>query len=356
MSGYVIDEIVIPERIDAPDAGDFVRSVEVGNVVAVDAVGTPDIAYEPAEELPQFRNPFGPRRAFVARVDGEIVARAFTETQAEEGADTTWVVVQVLPAFRGRGIGRALAETVEGVAAAEGRHKILAYVDGREPGGERIPSPTGFGSVSAEERSTRFLLNRGYRLEQVGRASRLPLPVPDLDRLFADAVAASGPDYAVHSWVGSAPERWRADLAVLITAMSTDSPDAGLGSPEDVWTAERVAENDARREREQPRPFLRTAAEHLPSGQLVAFSALSVPPQTHRAVQQYATLVRRDHRGHRLGRLVKIGNLVQLADVAPGRPSILTFNAEENRPMLDVNEALGFASIAYEGGWRKDLS
>ena len=72
MSGYVIDEIVIPERIDAPDAADFVRSVEVGNVVAADAVGTPDIAYEPEEELPQFRNPFGPRRAFVARVDGEI--------------------------------------------------------------------------------------------------------------------------------------------------------------------------------------------------------------------------------------------------------------------------------------------
>jgi hypothetical protein len=82
---------------------------------------------------------------------------------------------------------------------------------------------------------------------------------------------------------------------------------------------------------------------------------LSAPIEQHRAVQQYPTLVLREHRGHRLGMLVKLANLVQVARVAPHHPSVLTYNAEENRPMLDVNEALGFTPIAHEGAWRKDL-
>ena len=40
--------------------------------------------------------------------------------------------------------------------------------------------------------------------------------------------------------------------------------------------------------------------------------------------------------------LLKAANLVWLEQVSPGHPSVITYNAEENRHMLAVNEALGF--------------
>ena len=354
MSAFEIEQLPLPESVDAPDAGDFVRANDVGNAVGTLMFGTPDIAYEASEVLAHWRDPHSPFWLFVARVDGEIVARALIETNAGE-TDTAWIMVQVLPEFRGRGIGQALADRVEQQMRDDGRSKAIVYAGGTELGGRRIPSPTGFGSIAADSRDTAFLQRRGYRFEQVERVSRLPLPLSGLDEKLRDAVAASGPEYVVHTWERRTPERWIPDMAVLVTRMSTDAPSAGLEEPEDVWTPERLAEHDERVAREQPRNRLTAAAEHVPSGELVAFSDLSVPPQSHRAAMQYATLVRREHRGHKLGMLVKVANLVQFATKYPGYPSILTFNAEENRHMLNVNEALGFESIAYEGAWRKDL-
>lgn len=349
-----IDELPIPETLDAPGGEDFARAIDVGNAVEAITYGTTDLAYEPAEELPYYRDVFHPQRMLVARVDGTVVGAARYETQAEDDADTAWIGVNVHPDHQGRGIGRALADAVEELSRVEGRTKFVVYHGVQDSTGPQLHPPTGFGSVPADDRSVRFLLARDYRLEQVERVSRLPLPVPDLaDRLLA-AQAASGADYALHYWYGATPERWRADVAVLGNRMSTDAPSAGLEEPEETWTVERVIAAD---ERDAASPRTRTVAavEHLPSGRLVGFTVLSVPRQPHRSAAQYATLVLREHRGHRLGMLLKVANLAHLERVAPGHPSVTTFNAEENRHMLSVNETLGFVPIASEGAWRRDL-
>jgi GNAT superfamily N-acetyltransferase len=134
--------------------------------------------------------------------------------------------------------------------------------------------------------------------------------------------------------------------------MSTDAPVAGLEVAEANWDEERVRTMDDRWDG-NPRAGLTVAAEHLASGHLAGFTELSVPPELERPVEQQDTLVLKEHRGHRLGMLLKLANLQYLAETHPGHPSVTTFNAEENRPMLDVNEAIGFVAVGYGGGWKK---
>jgi GNAT superfamily N-acetyltransferase len=354
VSEFEIHEVTIPTSLDVPEAAEFIRAIEVGSAVDAIGYGSAELSFGPDEELPMFSNPHRPHRMLVATVEGGIVALALYETFVGEGADSAWVRVQVLPEFRRRGIGSALAAELEAMAAAEGKAKLLAYTPVPEGPGERLQSPTGFGSIVVND-DVRFLQRRGYRFEQLERMSRLPLPVEGIDELVAEAQRASGPDYRVHCWINSTPPEWLEDQAVLSTRMSTDAPSAGLEEPEDVWTVERVIENDERQERLNPRTRLRAAVEHVPSGRLVGFTVLSVPVELHRSVSQFATLVLREHRGHKLGMLLKTANLAHLHRVAPGHPSVITFNAEENRFMIDVNESVGFVATANESAWRKDL-
>ena len=351
---FTIEEVTLPDSIDSPDAADFLRGLEVSNAVEAISFGTPDLAYEPEEELPFWKNPHQPQRMIVAKVDGQVVGEASYETYVGENADSGWLSVKVLSEFRGHGIGTALADRVEAMARADGKPKGIAYTALQDVPGDRIPSPTGFGSIPAEHPDVRFLQKRGYSFEQVERLSRLPLPVEGIDDRVAEAATRSGDDYAVHYWTGATPEQWRSDIAMLATRMSTDAPSAGLEQPEDVWTVERVIEADARNA-ESPRTRIVAAVEHVPSGHLAGYTVLSAPAQLHRSVSQYITIVLKEHRGHKLGMLLKVANLEHLQRVKPGHSSVTTFNAEENRFMLDVNEAVGFVPIGVESAWRKDF-
>lgn len=71
---------------------------------------------------------------------------------------------------------------------------------------------------------------------------------------------------------------------------------------------------------------------------------------------QGATLVLKEHRGHRLGMLVKIANLEQIAVASPESRVVYASNAEENHHMLAVNVAAGFRPTGYEGMWKKTLA
>jgi GNAT superfamily N-acetyltransferase len=355
---FEIHELAIPQDADSPTWADFEAGVRLHVANEAAGFGTDDLFNTPIESLPDYLDDGHPNRIFVARSADRLIGMARYEIEPGDAPTTGWVRIDVDPDFRRRGVGSALSARLDSVAATDGLRKFIAYVPSpdAQPGvgeGNTVTAPTGFGSVPSGNPEVRFLEGAGYHLEQIARASRLALPL-DVTARLVDARERSGANYALHFWEGATPAEWQSDIAMLHTRMSTEEPNAGLDEPEDPWSVERLVADENRR-LSTGRTFLTVAVEDFATGGLIGYSTLSVPEKANRAVMQWDTLVLPEHRGHRLGMLLKVANIDYLQRVRPGHPSIVTFNAEENRYMLDVNEAVGFERIGSEGAWRKDL-
>lgn len=347
MADFDIDELLAPHTLDGAAGSDFVEMTQVRNDIEAAAVGNYDLAMAPEELLPEYHNPYEPKRMFVARVNGRIVGRSVHELQSGDDVRSAWLHAEVLPEYRRRGIGTALYERVLQIALADKRQVLQAFAHHADVPGARIDSPTGFGSVPVEDPSTQFLLAHGYALAQVDRMSRLSLPV--------DPPSLEVPDgYALERWIGATPGHRLGDLAVLQQRMSTDPPLGEVDYQPEEWDEERVRDLDARRAAEG-RHWMTTAVRHDASDTLVGFTELVCADDPAMPVFNHNTLVLSEHRGRRLGMLIKAANLRLLAESAPGHPAVYTWNAEENRHMLDVNEAIGFVPVGYEGSWKKVL-
>ncbi len=350
--------LIVPASLDAPDAGDFLELAAVRNQIYREVYGHDDHAATPAELLPNFRpDPYELRFYWAVVVDGRIAGRVNVYVPLEDGSRSLYWQVELLREVHGRGIGsQAYEQIIESAAREHGRTVLQSWARHGEGTGERLVPPTGFGSIPAGDPAARYFVRHGYTLEQIERASVLDLTEP-FDRIHAllDEARAAADGYRVVSWFAPTPPEFVDGFAWVKSRMSTDAPSAGMEYDEQAWDAARVATNDER-SLAGGRTVRVVAAQHLASGRLVAFSELAIGPDHTRATHQEDTLVLKEHRGHRLGMLVKCENLVAWRDFAPHSPRVITYNAEENRPMLDINEAIGFVPESYEGAWKKVLA
>jgi GNAT superfamily N-acetyltransferase len=337
-----------------PDDADLRASVDIANAVMADLVGHRELDGTYAEASSQWQpTPYGTNIRLLAEVDGVPVGRGYVGLPFPEAPDKAYVNVWVLPGHRRQGVGTALLRRVEVIARAHGRSRLQTWALSPRPTGEVLVARTGFGAVAADAPGTRFAVANGFVLQQVERMSRWDphRGSAHLEAVLGDAQRIAV-GYRVVSWTGFTPPEHVDDMAWMCSRMSTDAPHGDIAVDEQVWDAERVRSTEARLASDD-RELLTAAAEHIATGRLVAYTTLTVPTAPGRVARQEDTLVTADHRGHRLGTLVKAANHLRLAQHAPAVPAVYTWNAEENRPMLDVNEAMGFLPVGMEGQWER---
>ena len=255
--------------------------------------------------------------------------------------------VAVLPSHRRRGIGAALAEHLRRAALLEGRSTLFAEVEfAAEPpagaAGAVVPRE-GDGRVAADLPGMAFARRAGLGLEIVSRRSVLDLPLPPgaVEGFVAGAAAHAGDAYRVHTWQAPVPDAWVDQLAALEGRLSQDEPNGGLALEAEAWDGVRFRVEEGKFA-ERAKGALVTAVEHVPTGTLAGMSILGYAHDRPGLTEQESTVVLPEHRGHRLGMLVKAVNLREHARVRPATRRISTWNNETNGPMLAINVALGF--------------
>ncbi|ROS23790.1 GNAT family N-acetyltransferase [Cellulomonas sp. PhB150] len=349
-------------EVDGRDPRLLDAYVEAANTVVVDTWGVTDFcrnAREVAGSLRDQQYELKWRRVALDE-DGNPVGYAALNLPQQDNTHTGYLEVGTVPGARRQGIGSALYGEVIAAARAAGRTKVLASTDQAvEPpaGPGTLTAPTGEGRVATDAAPVRFATSRGWRLEQVERRSVLDVPLdPDVlaeHRMKAEQVG--GDEYRVITWTDRCPDEWLDQFAILQTRMSTDVPTAGLDWGEESWDGPRVRAREAEfADRGMSYPTV--AAEHVPTGTLVGYSSFLVVPHTDEYVHQHDTLVVREHRGRRLGMLLKAANLQRLPQELPNVRRIGTWNAEENAPMLSINIELGFRPAGGAGEWQLDLA
>lgn len=358
-----IEQLWIPDSLDAPDAADFLAAVEVGRKVRMQTWGSDDLAYTPLEKLLELADPYERQVILVAKIDGDIVGAVDIALPLTDDLDLAEFTLDILPEVRRQGVGRKLLQAAEHLARSEGRTLIL--VDTNHPGASlhefeeaQLVPGTGQGFVPMESREVEFARKTGYTLQHIEQFSScaLPLDTKLVADLQAEAEEANNGRYRLHHWTDRCPDEWLEAVAVL------ENQAGAVVDPalEPHIEQSMVFDGGILREAEevtiaQGRRTVVTAVEHLATGSLVGLTTISVLAHRPDVVFQDDTLVLQAHRGNKLGLLIKVANMERLTEQFPDARVIYTWNAPENRYLLTVNQQLGFTTAGVTGIWQKEL-
>jgi GNAT superfamily N-acetyltransferase len=159
--------------------------------------------------------------------------------------------------------------------------------------------------------------------------------------------------YSLLSWRGATPDEHLAQVVRLNNAMSDAPRDAGVEATD--WDPGRIRASE-RSGAEHGLRYATVAALGNEDGEFAAITQVCTDDGSPGWAFQQLTVVLPEHRGHRLGLLVKVAMLELLAREAPGVRRILTGNAGSNEHMIAINERLGFAVSDVYRSWELDLT
>jgi len=282
--------------------------------------------------------------AWAGHVDGRLAVTGVLELPQLDNLDMAYLEVATPPAQRRRGHGSRMLEHLTALAARQGRRTLLV-----EAAWEYDAAPDGAGTPNAD-----FLTGRGFAfsLGDVKRALDLPVPEDRLDRLEQESRAAHAA-YTLRHFAGPVPDDIIDALGELVGSLATEAPMGDLELEREVYDAARIRAEEKIQEAAGRLKYTTVAV--APDGELAAYTDLVLPAHDPGHVHQWGTLVRPEHRGHRLGMAVKVRNLRELQAAQPGPRLLYTYNAEVNLHMIAVNEALGCYPVGRLGEFQRKL-
>jgi GNAT superfamily N-acetyltransferase len=332
------------EAIDPHDTSAFDAWFAVWN--AIDMERYPELPgwqYQELLAMALDRDGEFERRPIVARRSGSVVGVVGLEITRHENFHLARIDLRVPPEHRRRGVGTALVEGAEQIAAAAGRTELAAEDE----------TPVRPDYVNTAEPFARHL---GFTVVQrmVRRCIDLPLDHNHVAALQRDP-RATPPGYTLVTFGNHWPDEDLDDRCELGRRMSTDIPMGRQKLDEQLWDAARVRALEVSLVA-QNRDKVTTAARHDASGRLVGFTEVAIPLGAPESAWQHDTLVMREHRGHGLGFAMKLANCFAIHERHPAVRRVNTWNAEENAPMIAVNEDLGFRVEAHSTDWHRPIA
>ncbi|KRF18955.1 hypothetical protein ASG90_03455 [Nocardioides sp. Soil797] len=284
-------------------------------------------------------------RLFSLVEEGTTRAVAEVEFPQMDNLESAFLGVYTHPGHRNRGHGSTLLSHLEELARENGRTVLTA-----EAAYPFTAPRDGAGHAYAD-----FLTRRGFRfgIGDVQRALDLPLEGDLVAHLEAEA-APHHAAYSLVSFTGRVPDEFVTDYATLCANLMTEAPTGAMElEPQtaDV-TVFRATEESIEA---QGRTRFATVAVG-PDGRLAGYTDLVTSVHDPGRSYQWGTLVWPEHRGHRLGMALKVRNAARLQQERPDIRVVRTWNAEENDPMIAVNDAMGFRPVERLGEFQKTAS
>jgi GNAT superfamily N-acetyltransferase len=263
----------------------------------------------------------------VARDGGRIVGVATLMFPRQANRHLAYVWIDVDPARQRRGIGSALLARAEDRTRAEGRRSL-----------------TGF--TLRDGSGAAFAAARGFTPGLDNALRRLDLTDSDPARWVdhrAEALRHAA-DYELVRVLGPSDDALLTELTPLYAAIN-DAPTGDLDIEPMAYDMSSIRAYE-RAMAQQNQTMYHVLARRRSDGAWAGHTIALVDRHMPTWAGQDDTAVVPEHRGHRLGLAMKADLIAWLTEVEPQVRWLQTWNAESNRHMLAVNEALGFVLFA----------
>jgi GNAT superfamily N-acetyltransferase len=268
--------------------------------------------------------------------DGRVIGVLQVHLPHRDNLHAGFVEVTVDPEVRRQGLGRALLDAGIERLRADGRRLCLVECFDN-PHSLTFAKSMGFDPAIVEVKRRQDL----RRLD----AARL-----DREHAATERVAA---DYELDRMPATIPDELMAAVVNMVSAIN-DAPTDDLDIEDEVFSPERQRAFETAQAAHGRRMY-QLVARHRATGVLAGHTQVGVDAEHPWYGEQFDTSVLREHRGHRLGVLLKIGMLRWLAEDEPQLRVIDTWNAGSNEHMIAVNETLGYEVVATATEFQRHL-